>query len=101
MYPLPLPYRRDIMQPCSIRQLGSFRCQQYFFSAAQLLEARQMHGLLRHTQMPSRLSLSGNLRIADNLHRKVPEVIPYAMVHMPFLEIHHCQMTDCSEASIS
>ena len=81
------------MQPCSLR-LGSL-CSfisllAVLFSAAQLSEARQLHGLQRYTQMPSRLSASGNLRTADSLHHRVPEVIPvcngaYAVLGDPVL----------------
>ena len=86
------------MQLCSIpvsRQLGSLcsfvLLSAVLFSGAQLSEARKLQGLLRHTQTPSRPSASGNLRTADNLHHKIPEVIPvcnsaYVVVGEPALQ---------------
>lgn len=68
------------MQLCSIRQIGSLcsfiSLSALLFSAAQLSEARELHDLLRHTQMRSHLLASGNLRTPDNLHHKIAEVIP-------------------------
>lgn len=86
--------RSPVLQLCSIRQIGSLcsfiSLSAFLFSAAQLSEARELHGLLRHTQMPSHLSASGNLHTADILHHKIPAVIPtctdaYAVLGDPVL----------------
>lgn len=55
-----------------------------------LSEARKLQSILPITQMPNRLSSVGNLRTADNLHQKIPEVIPvcdsaYAIIGEPGL----------------
>ncbi|KAL3131153.1 hypothetical protein ABBQ38_000458 [Trebouxia sp. C0009 RCD-2024] len=76
------------------RQLGSL-CSLVVMASTllvqpQLSEARRLQSLLLDTQMPNRLSSSGNLRTADNLQHKTPEVIPvcdraYAIVGEPGL----------------
>lgn len=94
--------RSPVLQLCSIRQIVSWctfiLLSALLFSAAQLSEAHELHGLLRHTQMPSHLSASGNLCTADILCHKIPEVMPICTDAYAVLDDQYCQMTSCFEA---